>query len=471
MKFHLKVEGVNFASCLYDTNDISVIRGSSLLLDSIKGPVSEALRATQCKNVNPEWAGASKAKFTFDADEDIAQDALAAVRARLSQGPYKHLSFVASIGNSDEVAEARNRASQFRQWTVPDCAVPDAVLPDALDGMRPAAPDCRDNLKGALSPSVQARLAYGRKNRKGFFENRVADVLPQDISFCDSFHDMVHGAPNWVSETVRNKLAIIHFDGDGFGKAREASDSAAAFSDELNDQMQQVLTALVKGATGDGVLRLEVLVWGGDDITLVVPAWRALTCAQDFYASTVGMSLAGQPVGFTGGVIVANYKAPIRQLTALAGEAVDLGKAANARGGFTFDAFESAAPPENGLADHRKRVFGEVSARGLSFPGQEVEGLIQMLTEWKSGQSRGLPSRSRLFDLLASDVPDGETRDAWIEKELGRDAVRLAVADEDNSEAVTMPGLDDAPRRKSLEFMLSATLWDYVPTAEREADA
>lgn len=470
MKFHLKVEGVNFASCLYDTNDISVIRGSSLMLDSIADPVATALATSQCQYVEQEWAGASTAKFTFEADERTARKALDAVKARLSEDPQRHLSFVASIGHSDQVVEARNRAAQFRQWTVPDCAVPDATVPDALDGMRPAAPDCGDNIKGALSPSVQARLEHGRKNRRGFFESRVAKVLPQDIAFCESFHDMVRDAPDWVSETVRNKLAVIHFDGDGFGKAREASTSAADFSHELNAKMQAVLTTLVKEATDYSVLRLEVLVWGGDDITLVVPAWRALTCLRDFYASTEGMTLAEQAVGFTGGVIVANYKAPIRQLTALAEDAVHLGKAEDARGGFTFDAFESAALPENGLVDHRKRVFGEVTARALSIPGQKAEALIHMLTEWKSGQARGLPSRSRLYDLLAADVPDGDARDTWIVKELERDAERLPVAGDGNSKKVSMPAFQDVARGKSLELMLATTMWDYVPTAEQEVD-
>ena len=492
MKFHLKVEGVNFASCLFDTNDISVIRGSSLLLDTIAEPVADALAKTRCKDVQREWAGASTSKFTFEADDEkAAQQALVAVKAQLLGEPYRHLSFVASIGHSDQQAEARNRAAQFRQWTVPDCAVPDSVMPDsgkpgsvkpgravraatkpdALDGMRPAAPGMNDTIKGALSPSVKARLDYGRANRRGFFEVRAPKQLLHETEFCDSFHDMVKGAPDWVSETVRNKLAVIHFDGDGFGKARAKAKSTADFSDELNTWMQDVLAHLVEGAICDGVLRLEVLVWGGDDITLVVPAWRALPCVRDFYAATQDMTLAGQSVGFTGGVIIGNYKAPIRQLTALAGDAVDRGKEADARRGFTIDAFESAAPPENGLDDHRNRVFGKNDAKALSIPGQETGALIELLTRWKSGEARNLPSRSRLYDLLSRPVPVGDSRDEWIANELERDARRRGAPAQGALPTEALPAFEGVSRGKSLEFKLAATMWDYVPTAEQEADA
>lgn len=463
MKFHLEVEGVNFASCLYDTNDISVIRGSSLLLDSIAEPVTAALQASRCQNIEREWAGASTAKFTFEADEAAAQAALETVRSSLSKGPYRHLSFVANIGQSDVAAKARNRAAQFRQWTVPECQVPDAILPDALDGMRPASAQSFDSLKGALSPSVKARLDHGRKNRHGFFASRVPDLVTSDVALCDSFHDMVRDAPNWVPETVAQKLAVLHFDGDGFGAARRAAKSAAAFSDELNAKMQNLLRRLVHGAIVEDMLRLEVLVWGGDDITLVVPAWHALDCLKTVFAETAEMTLAGQAVSFTGAAIVANYKAPIRQLTALAEEAVYTAKQANARGGFTFDAFESAAPPEKGLAEHRVRVFGQVSVADLSIPHKDVSQLLTILRDWKTGAGESMPSRSRLYDLLSAPLPEGLTRDAFIERELDRDVNRLEARGESTAGGVFLPTRQDRPRAISLDLKLAATLWDYVP--------
>ena len=471
----LRVEGVNFANCLFDTNDLSVIRGASLLLDQIAHPLGNAIAQVLGQRISPNWSGGSKAVFRFQTDAATAAQIEAAARNSLTLDPWKHMTFVLDMveddtsGRAEMVAEARNRTRQFRQWTVADCAVSGAWRQDSLDGRRPADPRCSDT-KGPLSPASSARRTYGRQMRKGVFAKLSAQVLPERVRFCESFEDLVSNPPSELSISARSKMAVIHLDGDGFGAAAAALNDPVRFASEIAERTDLILAALVKDALAqeaadgrnlDPVLRMEVLVWGGDDITLVVPAWRVISTLKAFFAASADWAICGKPLGFTGGAIVASYKAPVRRLVQLAGEAVDLAKASGTRGSCTVDIFESASPPEDGLSAHRARVWGSASAADLALPGDRLGALVQVLARWRGEAGRLYPSRARLYSLLSSGMPEADLLTA-----LGRDEVRvLGVARDEAGDLIDdlrLPSHGNARRSVMTDLRLVCDLWDYA---------
>lgn len=471
----LRVEGVNFGSCLFDTNDLSVVRGASLLLDQVAVPVGNALTAALGRSVTPDWEGGSKAVFRFQADPGKAAQAEAAARASLAGNPWKYMTFVLDMVEEDGatdaevVAEARNRTRQFRQWTVADCAVPGAWRQDALDGMRPADPASTD-AKGPLSPGSAARREYGRQMRQGFLAQRIGRELPPGLIFADSFADLVADPPPDLSVSAKGKIAVIHLDGDGFSAAAAALKDPVRFAAELGARSRTILAALVadalaqeqaEGKEAAPVLRMEVLVWGGDDVTLVVPAWRAVSTLRAFHAAAAGWTIGGLPLGFTGAAIIASHKAPVRRLVQLAGEAVDLAKAADARGACTIDIFESASPPEDGLAAHRARVWGNATPASLAFPGDRLDALIRQMARWRGEAGRLYPSRARLYRQLSRGLSEAE-----LMEEIGRDEVRVhgAARDEvgDLAQDMRLPCGDPAGRSLMTDLRLVCELWDYT---------
>lgn len=473
----LRVEGVNFDACLYDTNSLPVIRGASLLLDRVADPVGMALEQVLGRSIAPDRAGGAKAVFRFDADSATAIRAENAAREALRAAPWRHMTFVLDLvecsGDSSPAAEliveARNRSRQLREWSVAPCDMPLAWRQDALDGMRSADPACRDP-KGPLSPASAARLAFGRKMRHGFIAERIGAGGLERVEMADSFADLVADPPPGLSVSARAKMAVIHLDGDNFGVASEKASDPAEFSRGIGAKSHELLDALVRDALTQEAferpdkpprLRLEVLVWGGDDITLVVPAWRALGTLRAFYAGIDGWQVSGIPLGFTGGAVIASHKAPIRRMVQLATEAVGLAKAEGARGACTLDIFESASPPEDGLTAHRARVWGGMGAKDLAFPGKRLGAVIQHLARWRDEAGKLYPSRAALHRLVLRNLEEGA-----LLAELTRDAVRvLGEAPEEvaaSGDNLRLPRLDGAGRPLAADLRLVCDLWDYA---------
>lgn len=461
----LRVEGVNFDNCLYDTNNLAVIRGASLLLDQVERPVAKAIREALGKDIVPEWAGGSKALFRFVASEVVAKQVESCVRSALAKEPWKHLSWVVdrvSGEGAEVIAESRNRARQMRSWSVQSCALPGAKRQDALDGMRPADPAC-DDPRGPLSPATRSRLAYGRQQRQGFWQDRIGSDLAKEITFCDDFEDIVKDCKAPVSEAASSKIAVLQFDGDGFGKIIDAAGGSAGFAAKFSEISRNLLSALVRrsfdleskeGNKPSTLLRMEVLLWGGDDMTVVVPCWRALDMIAAFYDAAQTAQIAGRGLSFTGAAIIAQRKAPIRRLRALAEEAVGLTKSA-APGSFTMDVFEAASPPEDGLEAHRARVHPGLSAAELSFPGAKAGALAENIRRCQREAGRSNPSRTALHRLLLMQADETleEGMTDYFTRVLGNPVEELQIDR-------FLPGTERSLRA---DLRLLLDFWDYVP--------
>lgn len=474
----LRLEGGNFASTLYDTNNLSVIRGASLKLGEIGQIGQDALKNVGIEKFEQIYSGASQAAFTFDGTEEQAVRAVKEARNALGEGMWQHLSVSVAFGDSLEQAEARSRASQFRSWTIPACHNGRAEIPDRFDKVRGATVKVNKGENQVwVSESVKARLEHGRDHRSQFFSSRLGNTLPRNIHFCESFQDIIKGTPKNIPNTIHNKLALVHLDGDNFGTiAREVG--LAPFNKVVIQKLDEVLKALVEHACkleeeefldDDPFLRLEMLVWGGDDITLVMPAWRLLGFMETFYNAIRGWNIDGHSLSFTGGSIIAHYKSPVRQLVKLASEAVDASKTAGARGCFTIDIFESAALPEDGLEKHRHRVFtGGVTTDMIAFPGDEAHTLRERLNEWQTKDD--LPSISKIHGMLEPTARTGllsQQANDQLSIELSTYSQRVLNHTEPGCTAwlPCRPNAMGSLRPLALELALLASLWHYAERA------
>lgn len=88
-------------------------------------------------------------------------------------------------------------------------------------------------------------------------------------------------------------MAVIYADGNHFGKKQSAlSDSKLlkAWDDALQHSRKAMLKALLEQAridplwhendSLDAPIRLETLLWGGDELIWVVPAWKGFEAAR-----------------------------------------------------------------------------------------------------------------------------------------------------------------------------------------------
>jgi len=467
----MRVEAVNFSATIYDTNNLSVIRGASLRLGTLGETVRKAVEVELAAPPVMEFEGASQVLLRMAGDAATAGKAEKAARAALAKDGWEHFSFVVATGATPETAEAMASARQFQQWTVPPCPAPNATRPDALDRVRGAPHQGKVGDEARwLSPSVKSRLDYGRSERKAFFEKRWGAGALNDVSFCQSFDDMAGSMqrPRGIAEAAQSKICVVHFDGDHFGKAATAIGSAK-FAKKLNIKLDDVLRALVGGALRDEArefpgqapkLRLETLVWGGDDITIALPAWRALRMLRDFYGAVGDWQVGGHALTFTGGAVIAHYKTPVRKLVRMAETAMHALKDNESRGCFTVDAFESADPPETRLDAYRAQRFGvEAAAPGaFSIAGADAGALLDKLLKWKREAGESLPSRSKIHQLLGG---DGAGDDGALEQGLQDYEDRKLGGASSGLSSWWLPQ-GSLPRSRALDLKLVLHLWDFA---------
>ena len=74
---------------------------------------------------------------------------------------------------------------------------------------------------------------------------------------------------------------------------------------------------LISAVMDDGkdALRLEVLLWGGDEFTLVVPAWKGLEVLERFFQIAARLEFGSDvPMTHRAAVIFCHHNAPILQI-------------------------------------------------------------------------------------------------------------------------------------------------------------
>ncbi|MBI4687715.1 MAG: hypothetical protein HY756_08020 [Nitrospirae bacterium] len=337
--YYLRVEAVNFTYFIYDTDKIQPMRGGSyLLLESVASLAGQKINGIELKKI---MAGASIGLFSFKiADGNKAGDIVAGVRKILSDKTGGHATFVVDVLKSinnferdNETITAMNRWQQFQQPTL--------VLPQkeaenkcSYDGVRPGETSVptAEGVK-EVSSSVKFRMDEGKKELK----KRIYQRILKDGEFKEEFTDDL-GALSCISDkgNLNNKMAFIYFDGNKFSKIRAnkctKEETLAAFSERVEERRKEFLCELIKKAQAEpdfknnDAIRLETLLWGGDEFEIVVPAWKGWDVLRLFYKCMSNAEFDGVNLTHAGGVIFSNHKAPIRQIRNMARKLADMAK-------------------------------------------------------------------------------------------------------------------------------------------------
>ena len=243
----LRIEGVNFAATLYDTQQLSCIRGAGLALQQTYAWARRIVKSYALPDsIMKIMDGASIAALRFLADQDNAAKVCAEVRKMLATHgiasedaangapPFAHLSFVVDLIPMDgdqpsdihralTLARAHNRARQFRELTVRIPPIPNTHAPPSAGAPRSPLPaDDKVTYAGRnvhIPNSVAARMEYGRKMRQGFYKSSIgAGKAGRNLLFTDSFEQICQTPPDDVLDQVKGKIAVLFFDATGLGR-------------------------------------------------------------------------------------------------------------------------------------------------------------------------------------------------------------------------------------------------------------
>jgi hypothetical protein len=177
-----------------------------------------------------------------------------------------------------------------------------------------------------------------------------------------------------VPDNLIDKLAVFYVDGNGFGeRGRDIFQQAGVsgfreWSTALRNHHRELLKGLITLTDTDpswrngNEIRLETLLWGGDEILWVVPAWKGWEVAKWFFEQKHCVNVQGTDQLLTCGcgLVFCHAKAPIKNIAALAHRLGDIAK--QTRSGknvhcLAYEVLESYDDISGDLEGHRGRFL------------------------------------------------------------------------------------------------------------------
>lgn len=342
---YLSVEAVNLGNLIQDTEDLSTIRGSGLMILDLEGPTRRAIDNWR-QNVSIELvtAGASQTVIRVQLNDDDTSDALVRHVSEFLRRDellrYATIVVDCAIGDYDVAREALLAKNRWRQLQQSRVSIADAFLrakerdtPEnaeqqrtpwcPIDMVRPAVrlvDNVRNDEKRFVSNSVARRRAYGFSEKQDFYY-RTAQWRPtaqtigdrlraawqfQQIAEFDRDGD---GRPakdyRELPANLNGKIAIFYVDGNEFGKkqmklcinearqrqwdGRVQGEKLAALKNVLLQMWDPAIPEQLGPAwwnqsnRDEWRFRFETLLWGGDELMWVVPAWQGWNVANSFF--------------------------------------------------------------------------------------------------------------------------------------------------------------------------------------------
>ncbi|MEI9814363.1 MAG: hypothetical protein WDO18_17750 [Acidobacteriota bacterium] len=333
MSTYLRIEGVNLDALIFDTQDLNTIRGGSLLLLNVAGDVREILRPEEHEVL---IAAASIGLFILPDDGDAN-----AIRQEVDDWilkKYPFATFVVDVVQGDNFPAARSLAHAKNRWR--QMQSPSVVYPEPgeregvceLDKVRPVSVSVNetDAKKGKREQSAAShvRRTYGRTQKQHFYAAQTSLKTLRQFAF--GMDEIAGNSPQWGN--LHDKIGLLYFDANKIGKQSAeclvAPQRQKAFSDKLRGLQSAFLRTVLQRIQDDPLwlndnkIRLETLLWGGDETLFVVPAWKAWEFAQwfyDFFAPHArDAELQGVHLTFSGGLVFAHHNSPIHALKDLA---------------------------------------------------------------------------------------------------------------------------------------------------------
>ena len=515
----LRIEGVNLDHFVCDTADLSTVRGGGLMLLRAITRAETYLRDAIGDNcVRALSTGASSGFFALGLPDDppapsaqkLVEDlrVMLATDGFLSQATFV-VSLVADSGDFARDREALVALNRHQQMNQPSLAVPVwntnlAKPPCDFDGLRPGTDDERrppripgqEAEKVAASPSARLRRQFGREQRQEFYARETKGIyeLPKPGAFTQDFEELAGAAFPDVPDGLHGKIAVIYLDGNKFGALQRTrcQDPTAQqrFDDCVKHCRRTMLADLLRhidAHTGaewwsrDGNRRIETLLWGGDEIIWVVPAWKGWEVLQFFFEHSADwkVSLAGDGgaeqvfrLTHAAGMVFAHHDAPIQRLRKLAENLANKVKdglkepyspAANRFDYEVLESFDHIGPDFDAYRKTRLAHRADDALVDAALAAASMGKLAAALRDMNFPPASPLPGAAAWLPLPTRQIH------LWFEKWRGAspplDRAALTESIRNDADLKLHQGrllaLADATGDEALWYHL-ASLWDYV---------
>lgn len=380
--YYLRIEGVNLDGFVFDTNDLSTVRGGGLLMLALPEEAKKILEDLDCVyeviSVGASWG---LFKVLVDDHHDI-NSLPVELNKRLKESefsykdkngnkkilrPWQHATWVVdAVPDEDDFRSCRDKVHALNRWHQMQSL--SLILPGpepykddikevvcGLDFVRPAFQTVNEEGIRAVSRHVSDRRLYGRKKKQDFYNDitGITDCLFTRTLSELACHDKA-GCSQDVLGNLDGKMAVIYLDGNSFGKRQQAcvsDEEQKKFNDIVKNGQKQFLKELLHEIRDDGLwnnclsdgkgqeekrIRIETLLWGGDEIMWVVPAWQGWWLLGYFFKKTGTDSwrFNNEQLTHAAGLVFCHHNAPIHRIKRLAHDLADLAKSRGKETGY-----------------------------------------------------------------------------------------------------------------------------------------
>ncbi|WP_257326589.1 hypothetical protein [Pseudoalteromonas rhizosphaerae] len=294
----IKVEAVNFDNALSLSNNLSVYRGTSMLLRAIVLELPKYF-----DSLEPISVGGSVGLYKCQSDQQLLCEQIIDRLNSHHQGITFIVNGVSNISDANFL-EAKialinaGRKRQLQQTSLSIDLNQQSNLICQLSETLPATDNkyIQDGNKH-ISALVKERFEYGRDQKQQFYNQELAQLAVlnnqpyndnKERFFTHSFDELCNAQEFYHLD---NKVAYIYFDGNKFSKIQDkfikGVDDQLAFDKRLRILRAELLDKLLNYLEDQDdacfqetdhnnetitKIKLETLMWGGDEVLFVLPA-------------------------------------------------------------------------------------------------------------------------------------------------------------------------------------------------------
>lgn len=473
----LRYEASDFDNSLFDSSQLSAIRGASLTFLYSSELVERLVTAKAGASARTIYAGASQGAFCFLATQEDAVRLKADVEAALAKpdtapggdgkmptGCHQHMAYVVALTEGyDHAALIRaealcNAAAAQKAFPALPAFGRDQTQPGERRDPRPALAG------GGVSAAIRDRSEFGRRQRQNFYQRFLREgATGPGFDFTDEFEEITQGGDKLfqlgsgkaeprsrLPLSLQNKMAVFYADGNAFGKHRDGAIEQAKdlsgltkLSAHLIKLQQDLLKTILDWLEGhyqagqenawfafdsrDKTLRarFETLMWGGDEMLFVLPSWLAFDFAELFFSTVDDWTVGDNPLTFSAGMVICDRKTPISQAKTVAQNLSDAAKKIAKDAGpyglntLQIEIFEGLWLPEHQIDSFRARLY--FHGRPIKGENSEDPEVAKEASEAREEQTR---QTNLQLTIRGDDIGGLAARITDLQKKLPRSQVQ-----------------------------------------------
>lgn len=320
-----------------------------------------------------------------------------------------------------------------------------------IDGVTPSRVSTykgKEQIETSLTTAMRRNIGHHEKSRE-FYKRIIADKDYEElekIALANDFHQICQNQGNELD----GKMVVIYLDGNSFTKSILAevdkeegfdaqSEKLKDFDKKLRENRSEFLKSLLTKFINEGdkaqtdahkkdkkreddsrknypytllyqdfkeedkkeclsedyqpekVLRLETLLWGGDEMMFVLPAWLAFDFLETFFSCVYNQDkpwkIGEKQQSFAVGMVFCSMKAPIDRIKNYAYGLAELAKGNRDKSLIAFQVLESFDFPAENFAEFREKSIPSSFSNNNDDPfilnGEDISELRKNLSATK----------------------------------------------------------------------------------------